>query len=500
VDQMTRCNNRPGPSDACVSGTWPGERVGGRAWIRSWLTICVSALIALAVGCSRRPYSSPTALRNTNSYVKAVQGTSPGRLDAGAFDGISVSYETNRLTVLSPGPASGSESDGFAHAIKCLKPGEALKGENAVFEFLGMGIAALTNFVKPEGQIPLEFFIPDGRRLSESELTALGFKKWERATYTSSRIEMFPRAVFVFGSKAHPPGYFTMRGLFDARTQRPLTSGSSYSQVTSNYFGRIDVQHEAWHATPLELVLDVELDGRVTVETNLVTNAVISVPGGLVKIMGLWEGRSTGTSSYSGTPARFEFTLSASAEEKNSFLLFASEPPNLTVRAEGLDENGKVIDTAGGFGAGAFHSVGLKAHTEEVKQVRLNVFTNHYVVVIPIPAIPGLPPQNWQVRNLFAVRIPAVRLEREDDLRRLIGKVTEMEFVYPPFGDIMPKESFPILRTNTTPADLLAEYTRHMPWGFHLVVDEKRQELRPQQTDLAKAVTWVKQHLQRLLR
>ncbi len=479
---------------------WRGKQSIGRARTSPWLAAFPFALVALAAGCSRGPYSSPTALRNTNNYVKAVEAGSPGRLDPGAFDDISVSYETNLLKIMFPRPVSGPDSDGLAHSVKRLKPGEALKGDDAVLELLAVGVATLTNFAKPESQVPLEFFSPDGRRLSESDLTALGLKKWERTIYGSSRLEMFPGVAFVLGSKAHPPGYFSMRGLFDARTRRQLPTGFSYSQVTPDFVGRVTVEYEAWHDTPLELVLDVELDGRVTAETNLVANTLIPVPGGLVKIVGLWQGKITGSSSFGGTPSKVEVSLSQSDVENSSFLVFACEPRGLAVHADCLDGNGAVINQASSFGAGAIHSVGLKANITDVKQVRLTLFTNHYTAVISVPPIRGLPAENQQVRNLFKVRIPAVRLEREDDLRRLIGGVTEMDFAYPPFGDIVPKENFPMLRTNTTPAELLAEYIRYMPRGFRLAVDEQKQEIRLQKTDLAKAVTWVKQQLQRLFR
>jgi hypothetical protein len=466
------------------------------------LTLCLSALMALAAGCGRGPYASPTALRNTNTYAKAVQAAAPERPDERAFDGISISYETNQLTVIFPAPVASGDTDGLAHTVKRLNPGEALKGDEAVLEFLALGVATLTNLAKPDGQVPLALFSPDCRPLSEGDLTSLGFKKWERTVYASTAMEKFPSAVFVFGSKAHPPGYYKMRGLFDARTHRPFTTGSSYSQVSSDYLGRLSVQYEAWHQTPLELVLDVELDGSVAVVTNPVADSVIPVPGGLVKIVGVWGGRINGSSSYGGTPSRVVVTLSESESRggSNSFLVFACEPPGLAVHPECLDGSGAVINHSGAFGAGAIHSLGLKANKNDVKQVRLTVFTNHYSVILPVPPLPGLPPQNRQIRNLFNVRIPGVRLEREDDLRRLISSATETDFAYPPFGDIMPKGSFPMLRTNTTPAELLAEYSRHIPWGYRLAVDQQKQELRAQQTDLAKAVTWARQHLQRLFR
>jgi hypothetical protein len=425
-----------------------------------------------------------------------LRGTAPGPLDTGAFDRISISVQTNRLVLTNAGPGSSNENDGFEHLKEELKPGEALKCSNAVFQMVAFGVALPVSRGKTDSsRVPADYFSPDGRRLSEADLTSLGLKSWERGVNVYA-YEHFPKLRFLFGSKAQPPGWYSMVGLFDARTKRSLTSGCGYSQVASNYLGSLELEHQAWHATPLELVLDVQLDGRVVVESNLVAGTTIPVPGGMVKVLGVWDGKETSWSSIgNGGWSTMEIQLGPSGNESNSLLLYACEPPGLAVLVDCLDAEGKRIAQQGGSGGGAVRSLGLGAKVPEGSRVQLTVFTNHHLVSIPLGPIPGLPAENQGLGNLFAARVPWVQFQTEEEMREFIGRATQMSFLGPPTGNLMPAGHFPLVRTNTTPALLLAEFRPYLPRGYHLAVDERRQEIRIEPTLLVKGITWLRQKL-----
>ena len=400
------------------------------------------------------------------------------------------------------GPAHGraAEHGLAAKGPAQLKPGETLKSDTSIFEVVAFGVVIPTNRIEADGQgksVPMEFFSTAGRRLSETDLKAIGLRKWETTEYLNS-YEHFPQLRILLGSKQQPPGYYSMVGLFDARTKRSLTLGSSYSQVSSNDFGRLGVEPHAWHATPMELVVDVQLDGRVVIETNLVADMTIPVPGGMVKVLGLWEGESKSWSSRgqgNGMPSTIEMRLANREGERNSVLAYACEPAGLAVHVKGLDAKGKVINERGGYGGGIIRSMGLKALPPDVRQLRLTVFTNHHRVVIPLPPVPSLSAGNLPVANLFDVHVPLAQFRGEYELRQFIGEVTQMNFAYPPGGDTMPTNLFPLTVTNTTPALLLVEYRRQLTNGCTVVVDEVKQEIHVEPTQAEKIRRWMKQNL-----
>jgi hypothetical protein len=466
--------------------------------LRDWIA---AISISLAVtGCTGQYHSSPTAPRDTNACLKAMAGTLPCPPDPRAFDCIGVSYETNELTITNYRTASPARSDGFAHRSTLLKPGEPLKGSDAVFELVALGVAFPTNPpVTQSGSqsVPITFHGPDGRPLSLEDQAKAGIEKWQRTASIYS-YEHWPKLCFLFGSKSCPPGYYSMAGLFDARTRHSLTSGSSYSQVGSNYLGRLEVSCHAWHATPMDLVLDVQLDGKVVLETNWVENRIVSVPGGRVKMVGVWDGKETSCSTYSqgegsSGAETIEIGLSQPSQEQRSIMVVACDPPDLAVLFECRDAGGKTIAPHGSYGRSGMRILNLSARKTDVSSLRLTTFTNHHQVVIPLPAIQGLPPENQQVTDLFDVRIPRVQFNSEYQLHDFIRKSVQMEFHT--LGDIFPKSYFPRVFTNTTPAQLLDTYQRHLTNSFTVVVDPEKHEIRTEKGRLGKIMDWIRRRL-----
>lgn len=473
----------------------------GGVWVRIFALAIVSVVLA---ACERAPHSNPTALRNTNNYAEAISPQVPGELNLQALEQVQVNQDGQSLVVTMPRLAPNDSNDGFGHRVKYLKAGEKLEGDGASFEMVafatsGPGISK-TNQDKT---IALACFDPQGRALSPEELKARGFNKWERSDWNvgaSGGIDdSFPKLRVSFGSIKQPPGYCSFVGLFDARTKQPLVSGSSYSGIAKGQLGHVTVNPHAWHATPMEMVVDVELDGRTVVETNAVPGMQIAVPGGAVRLLGIWDGRVNSWSSQTGwgtNPATMRLSLQQREGETNSVAILVTEPPKLAVHVELLDSAGREISGSGGNSGSGVRTMGLRCVAGDVKRVRFSVFTNHYRVVCELPPIPNLPGGGGAVSNLFEVRIPQVQISREYEWRQLIGAVAQMDFGYPPMGDAMPVSFFPLTFTNITPAQLMVEYERHMTNGYGVVVDEQKNEIRVEPTRFEKAKRW----LMRLLR
>ncbi len=380
-----------------------------------------------------------------------------------------------------------------------------MEGAGASFEVValaaaGPGISKATT--NQDKTIPLDCFAPDGRRLSADELKALGFRKWELSEQnigSSSGVDnAFPKLRISLGSIKQPPGYYSFVGLFDARTKKSLVNGSSYSGITTNQLGHVTVHPRVWHATPMEMVLDVELDGKVVVETNATAGIRVAVPGGEVKLLGVWDSDLNSWSSSSGGArglATLQIGLQHGEAETNAVALFVTEPPKLAVHVELLDERGRELPGNGGGTDGGIRMVRMRGWAADAKGVRFTVYTNHHRVVCELPPILNLPAVGQPVANLFDVRIPDVQIRNEYQLREVIGNVTEMNFAYPPFGDTMPTSLFPMNFTNVTPARLLVEYDRYLTNGYGVIVDEKKNEIRVEPTRFEQVKRWIQRKL-----
>jgi len=468
-----------------------------------WLALA-GLMVLLLAACKPQPHSSPTALRDTNAYAKAISPAPPATLDPQALDPIKVTLEGETLVATMPAASVESASDGFEHTVKRLKAGEKLEGDGAFFEMVAFA-ASGPGISKPStnGQksFPLDFFAPDGRPLERAQLKALGFENWEMMDWGGSGNTLddrFPKLRVMLGSIKQPPGYYTPLGVFDARTKKSLVNGYGYSQISAKNLGRLEVHPRAWHATPMEVVVDIELDGKVVVETNVVRGMRVAVPGGEVKLLGVWEGQVSGYSSHTDAAAgiaTMRMSLRTVADEESAVVLYVTEPPKLAVHVELVDERGKAFDSNGGGSANAIRSVGLRRRADDVKRVRFTLFTNHHWVVMTLPAIPNLPAAGMGVSNLFDVPIPRVTLERKNEMLDLIGVATQLRFTYPADGDAMTTNMFPMMLTNVTPAQLLAVYHRHLTNGCTAVVDEQKNEIRVEPTQLEKVKRWLKRIL-----
>ncbi|MEY4387825.1 MAG: hypothetical protein RLY20_3108 [Verrucomicrobiota bacterium] len=466
--------------------------------------LCLGA--AAFVGCERAPYSSPTALRDTNDYFKAISPPLPRPLDLQALDQISLIFDGETIAATVPYDwNSRGDGDGFQHAVDHLSLGQWLSGDGASIG--PIAYAASVPAKSRDEAVVLEYFAPDGKPLGVTALSELGLKKLDWVEYDkfSKRGigEAFPKLRIVLGSTKQPPGFFRPVGLFDASTKRPLVSswGMSsweYAQIRTNAPGDLTTRVRACHGTPLELVLDVELGGKLVVETNLTPDMRVAMPGGEVRFLGLWGGAlySRGI-SHGRAPKDSEtirFVLRGAGQGTGALALFVTEPRGLAVHIDLLNGNGAVL----GSGADGFcgvRDVRARSRAEDVRAVRLTVFTNHHHAVYTLPPIPNLLPENRAVGNLFDVKIPFVRVGDDYEFRQVIQEATLMEFSYVDWQNGLPKNLLPMVRTNVTAGQLLMEYRRNLTNTCAVVVDEKKNEIRIEPTQAEKIKRWLRQKL-----
>jgi len=472
------------------------------------LNFATFLLLLAFTACSRVPYSSPTALRDTNFYVRTISPPTPAALDPAALDQITASMDGKTLVVTRPTrPWTSEPDDGFAHSLKRLAPGEKLEGDGATFEMLAFSVSGPGISPVPtngESRVPADFFDPDGRPLSREQLGQLGFRDMQLKEYVRNSFRYpqscFPKLKVWFGSQERPPGYVWPIGCFDVRTKHLSVSDLGYSQISSNGPGYAELDTSLWHSTPMDLVMEVGLDGKVVVQTNASAGMTVPVPGGFVRLVGLWNRGDSGERGLSPnrSAAGMETTRIAfrpSKVQTNAMALFATEPRRLVVSCELLDSRGNALGGRGGSSSDGMRQVDLQGRVEDVKWVRYTVYTNHYRVVFRIPPIPKLPPASQNISNLFDVPIPLVQINSEDYLCAMIARPTQMRFRCLGTCPSMPTNLFPLTLTNATPADLLTLYRQSITNAYTVVVDDQKHEIRVELTPLEKAKGWVKQKL-----
>ena len=455
------------------------------------LPFLLSAALVIG-GCKPSPRSDPTTPRKDKAYREAAAPEPPARRTNSAFGQITISNDVSEILIRRPGaPVLQANTDGQSHQTRRLAPGEIMAGSNAAFKVIAYGVwlpsAPKTNGL---GHPTYDIYAPDGKPMGPADQKRIGLDA--QRTRVWDRQKCFPDLRVWFGDTNHPPGFIRPVAVFDARTRAQLTSGASYGQVFADYPGNVRFELDAWLPTPLEMVVDVELEGKVVREVDVVPGSRHDLPGGEVFFAGLWNGDANSTSSRNDGSSEFvTIGLRKDEDELRTSAIFLAEPPELAVHLELLGANGKVLDGGGGMTSGNVRILTLRTNATAIARIRLSVFTNHYRVVVPIPPLAGLPRENQNPRDLFEIRIPRVELRDAYELRRLIGKATQMAFHYSA-TNTFPPGFFPCTLTNVTPGELLDLHRRILGPGQTFVVDRENQEIRLEEPPLHKAWLWLK--------
>lgn len=464
------------------------------------------ALMALMLcGCNKAPYSSPTALRDTNAYFEAIARSAPTLVDPLCLEQVDVNLEGETLVITRSLPDRDQPSGSHLRALKQLAMGEKLEGDGAAFEAVAISVSGpgmSRTSTNDSRYVPVDSFAPDGVRLSNEQLKQLGLPDSQLKEYIDEKSyteDLFPELRVWFGSREQPPAYISPVGCFDARTKSPLANGFSYAQISRDHPGYVELGVQAWHSTPIDLVMDVELDGKTVIQTNAIVGMTLPVAGGFVRLVGIWDGenRNSWDSRSGSKPGTQVIRMGVSKPEgeTRAFAVFLTQPRRLSFDCALLDAQGNESGSEGGRTFGGIRIVRLKDRAEDVKWIRFTAHTNHHRVVVRIPPLPNPPAASQSPANLFDVRVPLVKFDREYAIREFLGGLTQMKFRYPQIGDTMPTNLFPMSLTNVTPADLLAIYRRNMTNTCTVVVDDQKHEIRIEPTLMEKTKRWVEQKL-----
>ncbi|HEY1174067.1 MAG TPA: hypothetical protein VGH19_22070 [Verrucomicrobiae bacterium] len=124
---------------------------------------------------------------------------------------------------------------------------------------------------------------------------------------------------------------------------------------------------------------------------------------------------------------------------------------------EYLDAAGKKIETAGGGSSSSQIIQGLRGDLANVRKIRVRKFLSGHRVVLHLPGLPELPPGNQNVDNLFRVRAPMLKFEREYEQAEYIRRITQMDLAHISTPNL-PSGTYPRWFTNATPVEVLEDY------------------------------------------
>ncbi len=251
--------------------------------------------------------------------------------------------------------------------------------------------------------------------------------------------------------------------LFDARTKQTLMR--SYSSGKDGHRFSFETQLFAWHPASLELAVDLAIGPIQTHILEVRERAQTSWNNGSLTIAAVVDGKFSRTSNnYDGRTNHFKGVLEEaglSSQPRSSVVILSSPSGSgAPLDLEFVDSQGKPLLVETTSANNSLIIVSLRAARKDVAQLRVKVYPTLYRVIFQIPELPGLPPENRQIANLFDSRIPFIRFNHDWEILQAVGNLAQMDVA--PANSSWTNVIFPLIRTNTTPRELLQEASRHL--------------------------------------
>jgi hypothetical protein len=294
----------------------------------------------------------------------------------------------------------------------------------------------------------------------------------------------FPRAAFYFQSTNLPAPEVMVLSFeaFDRRTQRALTTGHSssvHNHAASTIWIGADI--ELWHQTPVELVLTIALGPtQASIHPIDVNAPPIAFAGGMLKLLHIadteinsWGNDSLGTTNF------VTLLPDRAGPEPKTALAFYGWPTahGIPVQIQLADRDGSTPQHTGMSSSENILIASVDGRPEQLGSIQMRYFPNVYRLVFHLQELPGLPEENRNLKNLFDIQIPFVRIPSEHAYQSTILKLAALK------GDHIPLAYsnifFPMVRTNTTVRELFREMERLASNPERvLIVDPVKSEIR----------------------
>ncbi|MGV3755241.1 MAG: hypothetical protein ACO1QS_07655 [Verrucomicrobiota bacterium] len=435
-------------------------------WYACWVVLFVVAGVALYLVLTARPaYYSPAAqVRKNDDYEKKLKPPPVNALATNApLTPPNVTLTTNngelRIEYLYSGTVT---KEALNFTIHHVDGGALARLGDTAFRLKRIGTAwtpPSTN-ISYGTTLPARFYGADLKLLPDADVLADLPKTWERQIHCRDN---YPNFRFDFEITGGEWKMLTA-SFYDARTHSTISSGWSGQEWKQGYKYEIGLQ--MWHSAPVDLMIDVAT-APVEVE-EIEPRAGASFQAGAARYHLIFTGDDLSGGSYGsssdGKKTSFHIPLTQpNRPQKECVFIYHCEAnaQHKPFELEYLDAAGKKIETAGGGSSSGQIIQGLRGELANVKKIRVRKYLSGHRVIIRLPGLPELPPENQNVDNLFRVRAPMLKFNREYEQAEYIRRITQMDLVHVTTPNF-PPGTYPRWFTNATPVEVLEDYATIM--------------------------------------
>jgi len=437
-----------------------------------WLALARIVLVLFALGgylaVTSLPalYSPPDRVRSSTDYDKKMNPTRVREITAKApptnqVPVISVTTNQLGLVRLEYPYQRMASTEAMVFTLHRLNPGDKVQlGElNVELKRIAhLWVPPSTNQNIKALSSLAQFYSADLQPISDMEVARELPRQRDRTMESSRTRPAYRFDLAVVGG----PWKFAGAKLYDARTQKDVNAGWSSQQIYGTNL-MLGMNPYLWHATPVELVVDMLTGPMEEEELRPVVGESFTV--GKSRYQLIYTADKLVQSYSLGDDSRIEyvqFNSPAGQTGQKSFLLFKITPPAILsyFQIEYLDANGKVIEAVDGEWAGSKLVANLQHKLADIKAIRVRKYRSGNRLVFQLPSLPGLPRENRQVDNLFKVRAPVLRFDESWKQADYVRRITQLET--PLISVSLPPGTYPRWFTNATPAEVLEDYGKVM--------------------------------------
>lgn len=435
-------------------------------WRAGWLILFLAAGVAIYLVLTAPPaYYSPAAqVRKNDDYEKKLKPATvhiTPTNSASAPPNVTLTTNKGELRIEYP-YQGGASQEALTFSVHHVDGSAVLRLGDTSFRLKRIGSAwAPPSTNHSYGiSVPATFYDGGLKPLPDADLSTDLPQKWDRQIYCRDNYPNFRFDLEITG------GDWKMltASFYDARTHSSLSSGWSGQEWKHGY--KYEMGPQMWHFAPVELMVDMATSPIEVEEIEPRTGASFQVGNARYHLVFIADDFTGGSysSGSDGKKSYFQLPLNQpSRSQKECVFIYHCEtaPYHKPFDLEYLDAAGKKVETAGGGSSSGQIIQGVRGELANVKKIRVRKYLSGHRVVIHLPGLPGLPPENHNVDNLFRVRAPMLKFEREYEHAEYIRRITQMDLAHISTPNF-PPGTYPRWFTNATPVEVLEDYAHVM--------------------------------------
>lgn len=438
------------------------------------LLVLIGGFLAVLTWFSLNPpslFSDPSVPRPNRSYDAVTTPREPAPpLTSNVFGSVTIRSNSNNLEIIIPQPQAPGELDPFGFQLRKASPSHhvALPPGSLHLNYMAVAWNVPTTNFDYSVNVPARFFTPELEPIPFDQLSPR-LNPWEA---TLSYRGEFPEVKFAFTASNLPPWKLLGMELFDARTKRTLSTGYSHSSNPDGFY--LSTPAGLWHKAPVQAFIHLAHGEPHVVDIPVHDFIEKNFGPARVKLAGILPGYSSGTSSSNdGRTNRVQVNFSSLPTETNSAVVMMVHPRAYRAPLDfaAIDQDGNKLESRGSTTSDSMHLLNIQASPDRIKFVRVLHYPHISRLQFDLPYIPGLPPENDAVTNLFDLKVPYVRMRYQDEFYSNLGTLLQLDISFRNLN--FPQGTFPLVYTNKTARQLLEDYLKFAPEQKQVRVDHE---------------------------